>query len=371
MTASRAVLVLLAAVALACGGTAGGQQDDLTSGVDAVWTEDYERNPDVAVDTPARPSGKIPVTFRYETRFGTTGAWRGLTVLSPAGVVHTETAGESACEVEAKELFLEQLYEAVGQTDPFSWDSDLTPEGAGCGSDAFLQVLVIETLSAKKHHEVRWCSTQVEELPGLALLVGKIEKLAGAAKFSGECELVPYVIPKPTVAATLGYDDGLQHVMGVARVVQPGICLVVYSVYSGEVYRTNRVISQVTANLGDLGMFFPPSDVPDFLSPMVAVCPEAEHVIRDAQFVADLLPPVALFLVEQATGSTYLGVSGVVTVEAASLSEDPAAQNNFNLNDVEFRRVLDFEGQMSLDFSPWDYRWIGSATFDAGGVVVP
>lgn len=371
MTASRAIWALLIFATVACGGTAESQHDDLLSGVDAAQVEDWGRGPDAAVDTPVRTAGKIPVTFRYETRFGTTGAWKGLTVLSPAGVVHTETAGESACEVEAKELFLEQLYEAVGQTDPFSWDSDLTPGGAGCGSDAFLQVLVIETLSAKKHHEVRWCSTQVEQLPGLSLLVGKIEKLAGAAKFSGECELVPYVIPKPTVVSALGYDDGLQHVMGVARVVQPGICLVVYSVYSGEVYRTNRVISQVSANLGDLGMFFPPSEVPDFLSPMVAVCPEAAQVIRDAQFVADLLPPVAVFLVEQATGSTYLGVSGVVTVEAASLSEDPAALNNFNLNDVEFRRVLDFEGQMSLDFGPWDYRWVGSATFDAGGVVGP
>lgn len=370
---------LSAAVLLLIGCSSGGGADAAGAsdarGVDAVLggeTSDAsssefqpgDNGPSQADESPQPVEG---VAFRYETRFGTTKEWKGLTVLSPLGNVHTETAGEAACEKDAKPLFLSQFLQAVAEADPFSWGVDYTGSDAGsCPPDSFLQRLYIESLAGGKSRDVIWCSGDEEEIPGVGAVTKAIEKLKADAKTNGTCGLTPYILPKPAPVETSGYDDGLNHMFGVARYENPGFCLLVYGLYDPQVYRSNHTLQIVEESADQLKTHFPVDYTPAWLEKYVAVCPEAAPLVEDASFVEQFAPPAVVFMVvaHPEGNETWIATKGVISLQPAGMG----AENNFNLNGLELKPLKGLDTELTINSNPWQFKWIGSTIFTGGGV---
>ncbi len=348
-------------------GDAGGAGDDgAVVGADGLLAE-VPAGDDSSTEDDKAPQPAEGVAFRYETRFGTTKEWKGLTVLSPLGTVHTETAGEAACEKEAKPLFLEQFLNAIAEADPFSWDEDYTGSETGtCPPDAFLQRLYVESLATGKVRDVIWCTGSEDQIPGVAAVTKAIAKLKGDTKTNGICGLTPFVLPKPTPVEVSGYDDGLNHMFGVARYENPDFCLLVYGLYDPGVYRSNHMLQVVDDNVSQLKPHFPVDYTPAWLDKYVAVCPEAAALVEEAAFVEQLTPPAVVFMVVAGSDGTetWVATEGVISLQPASMGE----MNNFNLNELELKPLKGLNTVLTLDSNPWQFKWIGSTIFSGGGI---
>lgn len=361
-------------------GCAGGAGNDATGTIDSRRAGDGRPGDLVdgaEGDSPAADNGSNPdeeisqpiagAAFRYETRFGSTKEWKGLTVLSPLGLVHTETAGEAACEKAANPLFLEQFLKAVAEADPYTWEEDYTGSETGtCSPDAFLQRLFIESLATGESREVLWCSSAEDQIPGVAGVTKSIAKLKGDAKTNGVCGLTPFILPKPVPVEASGYDDGLNHMFGVARYENPGFCLLVYGLYDPGVYRSNHMLQIAEDSVSQLKPHFPVDYTPAWLEKYVAVCPEAAALVEDAAFVEQLVPPAVVFAVVAKGGSTetWVATDGVISLQPAGLGD----VNNFNLNEVELKPLKGLNTVLTLDSNPWQFKWIGSTIFSGGGI---
>jgi len=267
-------------------------------------------------------------------------------------------------------VFLQQFVDVVNQVDPFSWQEDYTNSTTGaCASDTFTMVLTVQRMSDGKQHTVRWCENGTADIPGMADFIKKVEKLKADANQNGTCGLLPFVLGKPTAVAHKGSDDGLQHLVSVARFENPNFCLVMYTSYSIEVYQSTYVLSSESAYVDELfSLYFPSTGQDEAVIPgFLDVCPAAAPVLRDGSFVMDIEPMAAAFLVDT-TGAEprfFMATQGIATVEPLIQAGEPLV---FQLNGAEFRPITDITGQPELDLSPWFFHYMDSTSWETPNV---
>jgi len=362
-------------VAAGCGG------DDATEGpakdVQAQdLSEDGEPVADlgepevVPYDMNSGPEPTSTYAFRLETRFGTTLSWKGVTVLTPMSLIHSESDSAGACEKEANEVFLQQFTDVVDQVDPFSWQSNYVSGETGvCGSDTFTLVLTIMRTSDWQTHEVRWCENESAAIPGMADFIKKVDKLKADAAQNGTCGKLPFILGRPSAVAMLGSDDGALHLVGLARFQDPDYCLVVYSKYSAEVYQTITTLSADEAFTDELfSMFFPATSRDEVTLPgFVDLCPDAEPLLRDGTFLEDVEPGAGVFLVDSSGDepSYFVATKGIATVEPLIQAGEPLV---FQLSGVEFRPVLGLGGSTTVERGPWHFHYLESTTWETPNV---
>lgn len=369
----RFVMVILAVGLLGACGSSSSDSDVTGPGQDTVMGDDLGGDgvspPDSQADESVGPEPLSAVAFRLETRFGTTLGWKGLAVLTPMAVVHAETDSGGACEKDANPIFLQQFVEVVNTVDPFSWQADYTNSTNGaCASDTFTMILTIQRMSDGKEHQVRWCEKDVETIPGMADFMKKVEKLKADANQNGTCGLLPFVLGKPTAVAHKGSDDGLQHLVSVARFENPNFCLVMYTSYSIEVYQSTYVLSSEPAFADELlSLYFPSQGQDETIPGLLDVCPEAAPLLRDGSFVTDLDPMAAVFLVDRAGEQPryFMATSGIATVEPLIQEGEPLV---FQLNGTEFRPLEEVSSAPMLDRSPWFFHYIDSTSWETPNV---
>lgn len=369
----RIIMALLAVGLLGGCGSSSGDPDISQPGLDLGREDGVESDGVEPVDSGADEStGPAPISavaFRLETRFGTTLGWKGLAALTPMAVVHSETDAGGACEKDANPVFLQQFVEVVNTVDPFSWQADYTNSQHGaCASDTFTMILTIQRMSDGKEHQVRWCDKDADTIPGMSDFMKKVEKLKADANQNGTCGLLPFVLGKPTAVAHKGSDDGLQHLVSVARFDNPNFCIVMYTSYSLEVYQSTYVLSSEPAFVDELlSLYFPSQGQDETIPGLLDVCPEAAPLLRDGSFVTDLEPMAAVFLVDRSNQQPryFMATSGIATVEPLIQEGEPLV---FQLNGTEFRPLEEVATAPTLDRSPWFFHYIDSTSWETPNV---
>jgi hypothetical protein len=283
MRAALATLTILTLALLGCDGGGGS-----SNGGGAETTGAHLTGPRLDVDGPgadagpedwfkpqdtAAPPPEGRLALRFEVHFGTTDEWKGLSLLAPSGLYHTEAAEAGACAGDLSESFLGQLEAAVDAGDPWSWGAD-GRTGAGCGSASLRYVLHIEDLFEGIAMDSDWCGPDEDAVPGRGEIVKKIQMLNAYVEQSGDCGVMPRLLGKPTALASGGFDDGTGTGFSVARFEDPDFCTVAYITYTGDVYRSNRTINldQTTANAIAKGMASVEGELQTLA---LEVCPEA------------------------------------------------------------------------------------------------
>ncbi len=349
----------------------------------AIFPSDVEENgPLTELISPPDLSQAVPgeLAFRLETRFGTTRQWKGVVVLDPQGLVHFENDRGDVCRKYTENRYVEELVQALEEANWTQWPADQTnSEDGACPVDTFLMVFRVQWPGSLDSREFRFCENRASQLQGAPRVFQVISKISGDAQQNGTCGLAPLLLGRPTASASIGYDDQVNHVLGVARFQQPDFCLVVYANYHTDVYQTTRILeidSQYTSSL--LGVYLSAHEDDPFFSPIKQFCTGMEGVlIQNAEFVSDLDPPAAVFLVRQEEGRTtvWLGVGGVLAVQPFVSAGDDIPESRpmvFNLNNVEFQPLDSFPGgSASLSWTPWRFLWLESTLFESESMGVP
>ena len=354
----------------------GSSYTDASGGEDGLSTLDRQGNADLQADSDSDSGGRrfdSGYSVWYEARFGSNEQWKGLTMVLPDGLVHTELPGQSACAKIAEPKYLDGMKVAIEESDFFAWEEDLTGRGnSTCPAVTLKYVLRVERLSDGEKHECTWCSDGGDLEEPQASVVNALDKLKADAKVNGVCDVLPFMLPAPVSVAQAGYDNGLDGAIMVARFEDPDFCVVAYVGYLGDVYRTTvpGVIS-----IGELAghlSIFPRPTPPVFMTPVWEICPAAEALIGTPDFVSGLVPPVAAFLVwEGNKGPEYAMASEVLaTVTSAFFGEEPA-DLTVKLNGAFFRRVIQLGADGVLDWNPWKVRWLGTTILSAPSVAGP
>lgn len=343
-------------------------QDDSVAGEDVVGSD--------AVND-SNPALEGVLAFRLETRFGTTEEWKGVTTLGPSGLVHSENDGGEACEKQAEDRYLEQFAEAVAAADVFNWPEDVTGTDMGnCASDTFLLVFSIQSLGTGHDRTIRFCENNTAELPGAEDVLTVIAKLSADARQNGVCGKNPFILGRPIPVEAIGYDDGLQHVLGVASFEDPTYCMVVYAAYNPEVYQSTLVVGVDGDYVSEmLSLYVPAQESDPFFTPLKSFCPAAEPLIQNAEFISDLSPSAAVFLAWEEAGElqVWMAVTGVLGVEQFSpaTDEQPERPMVFNINSMEFHPIRNFSSSPSLSWDPWSFVWLASSMFETPSLGAP
>ncbi|MBM4370663.1 MAG: hypothetical protein FJ098_03370, partial [Deltaproteobacteria bacterium] len=272
-------------------------------GTDWFHEEDRRRPP---------PEGRL--ALRFEVRFGTTDAWKGLSLLAPSGLYHTEAADVGACAGSLDDMFLSQLEGAVDAADPWSWGA-AGRTGTACGSQAFRYVLHLEDLFDGLSMDSDWCGPDEDAVPGRAEIVKKIQMLNAWVDQNGDCGVMPRILGKPVAVAAAGLDDGTGTGFAVARFEDPDFCTIAYITYTGEVYRSNRPIDmdQDTADAVAAGMAPVEGDLKTLAT---EICPEAAEFMFSPAVLADNGLEAVVAVVGQGPSgpAAWLAVGGLATL---------------------------------------------------------
>jgi hypothetical protein len=348
--------------------------DEFRGGLDTVEGQDGVDGADVRdVVVP-----QAVLAFRLETRFGTTRQWKGVTTLNLSGLIHSENDRGEACEKVAEARYLDQLSTALAEADFLSWPVDSTDSAEGtCPADTFLLVLLVQYPGSGEQRAVKFCENRAGELNGGEKVLQVISKLSADARQNGDCDRVPFVLGRPVPVSSMGYDDGMTHMLSVARFENPDLCLIVYAGYSTEVYQTTILMDVSPDYVSEiLGMYFPAQETNAFFEPLKAFCPGAADLIQDASFVSNLDPGAAVFLFWEKAGvpSIWMAVKGVLGVQpyVGEGPEGQAAQPMvFNVNGIEFHPLRGFPSSPSLSWDPWTFEWLESTMFQTDTMGIP
>ncbi|MFH1531012.1 MAG: hypothetical protein ABIK09_09805 [Pseudomonadota bacterium] len=307
------------------------------------------------------PEGRL--ALRFEVHFGTTDAWKGLSLLAPSGLYHNEAANADACAGELSESFLGQLEAAVDAGDPWSWGA-AGRTGAACGSAALRYVLHIEDLFEGISMDSDWCGPDEDAVAGRSEIVKKIQMLNAYVEQNGDCGVMPHLLGKPTAVASAGMDDGTGTGFSVARFEDPDFCAVSYITYTGEVYRSNRPLDldKDTADAIARGMLPVEGDLQALA---LQACPEAAPFMFTPAVLGDNAQDAVVMIVGPGPDGwqPWLATGGIATLVLPN-SDDEEPLETIHLTNLSLFRVEDAgTPQGNVKVSAWEESVLESTAF--------
>jgi hypothetical protein len=343
-----------------------GDQADVLDQGDLTGTQDTEQAEDTVVD----PTESMLI-FRLEVRHGSMDKIRGLTLLTPSGLLHNESEGNPGCAGPALEGYVIQLQEAVAAANPWEW-GEAGRTGEDCGTSSLKYILHLEDMSQGKVLDSNWCGPDEGALDGRQEMMKKIQKLNAWIEQNGVCDIMPRVLGTPVAAASGGYTDPTGLSVAVARFEDPAYCLINYMTISGELYRTNTNISldQTTANSIAAGLSLgAPENYPEIITP---ICPEAASILFDPALLGNNGQEALTVIVgpgPEGIWDTWLATAGVTTY--ISPTEEAPDHHTVRFNNMTFYKATAIgtpEGKVPV--STWYETTVQSTAFEYDWTIV-
>ena len=379
MTNALSTALILVLLSMGCGGGDDRGVDDGSGSADQIGVDTSGPGVDTTgpgadtgpedwfkpldTETPP-PEGRLAV--RFEVHFGTTDEWKGLSLLAPSGLYHTEAAGVGACSGELSDTFLGQLEAAVDAADPWAWGA-AGQTGTNCGGTAFRYVLHVEDLFEGISMDSDWCGPDEDAVAGRAEVVKKISMLNAYTEQNGDCGVMQRLLGKPSAVAAAGIDDGTGTGFAVARFENPDFCTISYITYTGEVYRSNRPIEmdKTTADAIAKGMTTVEGDLKALAQ---EICPEAVPFMFTPAILADHAQDALVVVVGPGPDGwvPWLATGGLATLVLAAETEEGSGvfEEKVHLTDLSLFRV-DGAGTPSatVKVSAWEESMLESTAF--------